>query len=99
MCMTELQVLERIVRPVLADSLGIERERNIWLSCQLREDLGASEQEDLVDIVWRMNRCFRESSLDIIIDVSELQDGRIKVSEVVTLIYRKLVARPVLASN
>lgn len=91
MAMSQLQVLELIVRPVLADFLAMteKEERDLWLSCLLCEDLGITE-EDLIELGWRLGRKLQEHNLNITVNAQELKGPRKTVSDMLTLICRKI---------
>lgn len=94
--MTQLQVQDGIVRPAIADSLGIEKERDVWLPCTLQELDPYEELEwlDLLDIAWRLKRLCLEFGFKITVKAGELENQPPKkpvtVADVVTLIRRKL---------
>ncbi len=101
MAMSQSDVFYLIVRPVLADSLGLtkQEESDIWLPCSLEKDLGATESEDLGDIAWRLRRKFLELKLNIHVRAEELAGPRKTVADVLILICHKLDEAEVPASE
>lgn len=91
MTITDSQILNEIVRPVLADCLGIEYPKDIWLTHRLKdEDLNATEWYDFETIAWQFRQLFDRRKLGITIEAKELEEGKILVSELLRLIARKL---------
>lgn len=88
--MTALEVLNSVVRPVLADSLGIPNQRDIWVNCSLKA-LEADEWVDLLDIAWRLKRQCLDLGLTVSVEAQELRgEKEVTVADLVTLMYRKI---------
>ncbi|MDO8529941.1 MAG: hypothetical protein Q7S10_00815 [bacterium] len=95
--MTDMKVLDKIVRPVLADLLGKEK-HDIWVSDKLREYLEIIKLEDFKGIARRLNHHIQELGLHCSIDATELEGPRMTVSDLVSLIRRKSATLGVSAS-
>ena len=92
MLITRLQLMELVIRPVLAESLGIENEGDIWLSCRLNADLGANGEYDLRDIVWRLKRRLLDLGFTVNIDAKEIEGNSFIVADLLVLVFCKIQA-------
>ncbi len=87
--MTELQVLE-MVQEVLLQSLEPPQEvrsRDVWTTCRLKEDMGATEWADYLDLALSFNQRLG-LDLDLSAFARKIQAQK-TVADLVSLIHNK----------